>query len=402
MKKKLWSENAKLLSAIETFETKGDIVLDQKLIPYDIQGSLAHVKMLKKIGILSTSELVQLEKGFGEISELLVQNKFVLTMGDEDMHTKIENYLIKHYGNVGKKIHTGRSRNDQVLVALRLYAKDELEKIIKGVQNFIEIFKKFQNEFSLLPMPGYTHMQKAMPSSFGLWSGSFIASLTDDMKILNDACNLINQSPLGSAAGYGVSLPLDRAYTAKLLHFNKVQENAIYCQQSRGKFEAHVLAGLLQVLLTINKFASDVMLFTTQEFAFFKVDEEITTGSSIMPQKRNIDIAELLRSKAHVVLGNYTQIVSLSSNLISGYNRDIQDTKKPFIESLEITLESLHAACVFVENIQPNTKKVSHAMTKDLYATDDALALVLKGENFRDAYKKIKNQYLKGGERNEK
>ena len=144
------------------------------------------------------------------------------------------------------------------------------------------------------------------------------------------------------------------------------------------------------------------MLFTTQEFAFFKVDEEITTGSSIMPQKRNIDIAELLRSKAHVVLGNYTQIVSLSSNLISGYNRDIQDTKKPFIESLEITLESLHAACVFVENIQPNTKKVSHAMTKDLYATDDALALVLKGENFRDAYKKIKNQYLKGGERNEK
>src|SRR3989344_6870093 len=312
------------------------------------------------------------------------------------MHTKIENYLTKNYGDVGKKIHTARSRNDQVLTALRLYSKAEITKIQKEIQSLIEAFKTMQSKYGSIPMPGYTHMQKAMPSTIGLWVGSYIDSLSDDKEMINAAYELIDQSPLGSAAGYGVSIPLDRKFTAEILGFKNVQENPLYCQHSRGKFEAAVLASLTQTLLTINKFASDALLFTTGEFDFFHVAQEITTGSSIMPQKRNLDVAELLRSKVHIVLGNYTQIVSLNSNLISGYNRDIQDSKKPFMESLDITLQSLKVATILVDSITPNKKKLKVSMTNDLFATEQVLKLVLLGDNFRDSYQKIGKKYTKG------
>ncbi len=259
-------------------------------------------------------------------------------------------------------------------------------------------FSVFITNYGSLPMPGYTHMQKAMPSSIALWTESFTAALADDLQLINETYNIIDQSPLGSAAGYGVTLPLDKTYTAKLLNFKKVQENPIYCQQSRGKFEASILAGLVQILLTINKFSTDVLLFTTQEFGFFAATNNITTGSSIMPQKKNLDIAELLRSKVHLVLGNYTKIVSLSANLPSGYQRDFQDSKKPFMESLEITLQSIQATSILVQNIIPNETKLKEAMTEELFATEEALDLVLKGESFRNAYQKIGKKYSEGGE----
>ncbi len=394
---KLWQKDNLILDPIiEAFETKDDLILDQNILPYDVEGSLAHAKMLNKIGILTKDELIKLEKGLTEILNLENNGEFNLQFGDEDIHTKIENYLTEKYGEVGKKIHTLRSRNDQVLTALRLYSKAEIRKIQKVIEELINSFENYNKQYGQISMPGYTHMQKAMPSSIGLWAESFIYSLKDDLNLLSTAYSLIDQSPLGSAAGYGTPIKLDKKYTATLLKFKRVQENPIYCQQSRGKFEAFILSSLIQVLLTINKFASDVMLFSTSEFGFFKASSKITTGSSIMPQKKNLDLAELLRSKVHLVLGNFTQIASLSSNLISGYNRDLQDSKKPLMESLNITQDSLKVTKILLENLTPNPEKLISSMTEELFATEKALKLVLQGQSFRDAYME-----MKGGEKNE-
>lgn len=402
---KLWDKGGvKLDPIIEAFETKDDLLMDQKLIEYDVLASIAHVKMLNKlflIGIISKPELKKLLQGFEGILNLYKKGKFSLKIGDEDMHTKIENYITAKYGEVGKKIHTGRSRNDQVLTAIRLYSKNALESIELELANLQKSFSSFSKKYGSIKMPGYTHMQKAMPSSLGLWAKSFAESLQDDLFLLSTTIKLNDQSPLGSGAGYGVPLNLDREYTAKLLGFYKVQNNPLYCQNSRGKIEAVIIASLISILQTINKFASDVLLFSTGEFNFFKVSEAVTTGSSIMPQKKNVDLAELLRSKVHLVLGNYIQMVSLSSNLISGYNRDLQDTKKPLMESLEITLESLKVTKILLENLTPNKERLEAAMTEDLFATEEALKQVLKGETFRDAYKQVGKKYLKGGDINE-
>ena len=393
---KLWQKNnvelnkqsllSKESKEVEAFETKGDLLMDQKLIPYDIEGSIAHAQMLHKIGILTMAEFKTLEKGLQEILKLWNKGNFKLEIGDEDMHTKIENYLTEKYGEVGKKIHTGRSRNDQVLTALRLYSKSELNQIKEELLKLKGSFEKFSKKYAQVLMPGYTHMQKAMPSSVGMWAESFEDSLSDNLIYLDGVYKLVDQSPLGSGAGYGIPIKIDREFTAKLLGFSKVQENPIYCQHSRLKFEAVILSSLISVLVDINKFASDVLLFTTSEFNFFKVVDELTTGSSIMPQKKNLDVAELLRSKVHLVLGNFVQIVSLGTNLISGYSRDYQDSKKPLVESFEITLDSIKMTKILLENLTPNKKVIMVAMTDELFATEKALKQVLKGKAFRDAY----------------
>lgn len=393
-KNKLWSSNSPLDQIIEAFETEGDLIMDQKLVKYDCLGSLAHAKMLNKIGILTNDELSKIEKGLSEIIKLDQLGKFNLELGDEDIHTKIENFLTNNYGEAGKKIHTGRSRNDQVLTALRLYSKQNLKSIEEQITVLIKSFQKFSRKYGAIAMPGYTHMQKAMPTSVKLWAEAFIESLKDDLVLLKTVYQLNNQSPLGSGAGYGVPLKLDKEFTAKLLGFEKVQQTT-YCQNSRGKIEASTLSCLIGILQTINKFASDVLLFTTSEFNYFKVNEKITTGSSIMPQKKNVDIAELLRSKVHVVLGNYVQLVSLSSNLVSGYNRDVQDSKKPLIESFEITLSSIEITKILLENLTPNKKELQEALSDELFATAKALELVKKGVNFRDAYQKIAKEVTK-------
>lgn len=387
--KKLWQKNWQLDTFIESFETKDDLVSDQKLIKFDVLGSMAHARMLCKIGILSKQELATVTKGLLEILNLARRNNFVLKMGDEDIHTKIENFLTDKYGEIGKKIHTGRSRNDQVLTDLRLFTKEQMLHIWKDIFILIESFYKFAKKYEFVPMPGYTHMQKAMPSSVGMWAGSFTESLFDDLVLFKAAYLVNDRSPLGSAAGYGVSLPLDREYTSKLLGFGAVQINSLYCQNSRGKFEACVVGALHSILLDINKFASDVLLFTTSEFSYFNVAKKLCTGSSIMPQKKNVDVAELLRSKIHIALGHYVQILSLSGNLFSGYNKDLQDTKKPLMENLEVARSSINAAAMLIENLTPQKEYMSRALTSEVFATNKVMDLVLAGMPFREAYNQV-------------
>lgn len=384
--KKLWQKDYKLNETIETFETKGDLLLDQKLVKSDVIGSLAHAMGLEKIGILSEEELLDLKKGLKEILELNHSGKFILQPGEEDIHTKIENYLTDLYGDVGKKIHTGRSRNDQVLTAIRLFTKNQIfsiwEQLLELIKSLIIFSKQHENEIIV----GYTHMQKAMPSTVGMWSSALAEGLLDSIILLKSAYQINNQSPLGSAAGYGIPLEIDRKYTAKLLGFKNVQINSLYCQNSRGKIEGAVLAALIAILQDVNKFATDVLLFTTSEFGFFEVDKQLCSGSSIMPQKKNVDLAELLRSKVHILLGNYSQIISLSSNLMSGYNRDLQDSKKPLFESLEIVHDSLAVATILIKGITINHKKIQKSITSEIFATHYALNLVKQGTLFRDAY----------------
>lgn len=389
---KLWQKNWKLDPAIEAFETRGDLLVDQKLVKFDVLGSIAHIKMLNKKGLLSKEECQKAKKGFLKILKLNENGKFNLEFGDEDIHTKIENFLTENYGEVGKKIHTGRSRNDQVLTVLRLFTKEQSLLVWKGLFKLIESFLTFAKKYEFLPMPGYTHMQKAMPTTVGMWASGFAEGLLDDLTILKTAYQLNNQSPLGSAAGFGIPLPLDREYTAKLLGFSKVQVNSLYCQSSRGKIEALVLASLIAILEDINKFVSDVLLFTTSEFNFFEVVDQLCTGSSLMPQKKNLDVAELLRSKVHLLLGNYVQIISLSSNLISGYNRDLQDTKKPLFESFQIIEESLLVADILINNLYPKKDVLKKSLTPEIFATHGALALVKQGIPFREAYKQSTNK----------
>jgi argininosuccinate lyase len=387
--KKLWQKNWEMDKTIEAFETRGDLQMDQKLAKADVYGSLAHAKMLQKIGIISLDELASAKKGLQKIMLLESYGQFQLEKGDEDVHTKIENYLTKEVGDVGQKIHTGRSRNDQVLTALRLYTKEMLLQIWNAEIKLQNSFLAFVDKFGDVPMPGYTHMQKAMPSTVGMWAASFTESIADDLEALEFAYSLNDKSPLGSAAGYGVPLSLDRPYTAKLLGFSKVQISPIYCQNSRGKVEASILSALNSALLTINKFASDILFFTTSECNYFEVKNELCSGSSIMPQKKNVDIAELLRSKANIMTGNYVSMAGISSNLISGYNRDLQDTKKILIESLELALESVLVADILINNISPNIENLEKALTPEIFATHSALSLVEKGVMFRQAYQTV-------------
>lgn len=387
--KKLWQKNWEMDKIIETFETRGDLLMDQKLAKADVCGSMAQAMMLQKIGIISDDELLGVKKGLMKIMLLESYGQFQLEVGDEDIHTKIENFLTKEVGDVGQKIHTGRSRNDQVLTALRLYTKEMLLKIWQAEINLQKSFLKFADKFKNVPMPGYTHMQKAMPSTVGMWMAGFAESISDDIAALELAYAINDKSPLGSAAGYGVPLILDRQYTAELLGFSKVQISPIYCQNSRGKIEATILSSLNSALLTINKFASDILFFTTSECSYFDVKNELCSGSSIMPQKKNVDIAELLRSKANIITGNYVSMVGISSNLISGYNRDIQDTKKILIESLELALESVLVTDILVNNINPNIENLEKALTPEIFATHSALSLVEEGVMFRQAYQTV-------------
>lgn len=382
--KKLWQKNWTLNQSVEFFETKSDVEFDHYLLKWDVLASYVHALGVQKIGFLKKEDISQLKKGFQQILELGNKNKFNLELGDEDIHTKIENFLTSACGESGKKIHTGRSRNDQVLTALRLFTKEQLLEIWSEVLELIKVFNHFAQKYEYAPLVGYTHMQPAMPSSFGLWAGAFSEGFLDNLQILQTAYDLNDQSPLGSAVGYGVPLPLDRSFTAEQLGFAKVQINPLYCQNSRAKIEANVLAALNSILFDINRFASDVMLFTTAEFNFLKVSVELYSGSSIMPQKQNLDLAELLRSKVHVNLGNYVQILSLSTNLISGYNRDIQDSKKPLIESLLLTKDCLKMMQLLVKNLSP--VDINSKLPSEVFTTHYALSLLKQGLPFREAY----------------
>ncbi len=387
--KKLWQKNYQLDKAVEEYSSEENVVLDNKLLIYDVLGSMAHAAMLNKIGILSHKEYLKLKKCLLEILSLVESGSFKVEFGDEDVHTKIENYLTEKLGDLGKKIHTGRSRNDQVAVDLRLYTKDKLLNVTKLSLKLVDSFLAFAKKYEMIPMVGYTHMQKAMPSTVGLWAASFAESLLDDLKALKTAYELNDQSPLGSGAAYGVSLPLNRKMTTQLLGFSQVQNNSLYCQASRPKSHLVVVQALVQIMLTLSRFAQDLLLFTTSEYDYFLVSQELCTGSSIMPQKKNLDIMELVRAKTHTVIQYGQVIASLSAGLPSGYNADFAETKGPFMAAIETTEKSLDITNLTINSISPKVNNLIKACTPEIMATHTAYQLVKNGLPFREAYQKV-------------
>jgi argininosuccinate lyase len=385
---KLWQKGYQVHASVERFQAAQNSLLDMRLVRHDVWGSLAHVAMLHRIGILSESEHQALHAALCSILELEAAGEFTVLPSDEDVHTSIENYLAAHTGAAGKKIHMARSRNDQVLVDLRLYGKEQLHGIGQALCRLVGAFLERARTYADVPMPGYTHMQRAMLSSVGLWTASFAESLLDDEQLLAAAYALNDQSPLGSAAGYGVPLPIDRQYTADLLGFARVQQNVIYVQNGRGKIEAAIVQALSQLMLDLSKFAQDMLLFTTVEYGFFQVPQELCTGSSIMPQKRNLDIMELVRARTQTVFALQQQILGIVSGLPSGYNMDYQETKRPFMEAFDIVKDSLEICTLVVQGISVNTEKLLAACSFELFATDRAYELALSSNlPFRDAYR---------------
>ncbi len=387
---RLWHKGKELDKEVQGFTVGNDYIFDLKLVRHDCVASIAHAKMLNKIGLLKKDELEKLEEGFNEIIDLDKEGRFEIRQEDEDCHTAIENYLTEKYGEAGKKIHTGRSRNDQVITALKLYMKEELGEVKTLVNSFcIELKNLAKNEAKI---PGFTHMRKAMPSSVNLWALGFIDSLNSDMILVDAAIDFLDSNPLGSAAGYGTSLGLDREYTTKLLGFSRIQETTAV-QMSRGKNESVAVFALLSVMQDLGKLSSDLILFSMPEFGYFELPEEFCTGSSIMPQKKNPDVLELIRAKSKITQAKLNEILSVIQGMPSGYHRDFQLTKIPMIESFEIAKISLLIMTKLTGNLKVNEENCEKAMTKELYAADEAYSLVKKGISFRDAYKEIGKKY---------
>ncbi len=390
---KLWDKNYSLNKQIEEFTVGEDYTLDQKLVKYDCMASIAHVQMLGKIGVLTKDETQKLVEELNQIISLDAKGDFKILKEQEDCHTAIENLLTKKLGDLGKKIHTARSRNDQVLTALRLYYKNELNDCKKLIDELNKSISDFVKEYGQIKLPGYTHTRKAMPSSITLWGNAWIDSMLDNLKVLNLALELIDQSPLGTGAGYGVPLEIDRKFTSELLIFKKLQENPVYTQHSRGKFESTLVHALTQIMFDINKIATDLIIFSLPEMGYFELPKEFCTGSSIMPQKQNPDVLELLRAKYHVVVSYELQIKSMMSNLISGYHRDLQLTKEPTMKSLEITRQCLSVMRLIFENLKVDEERCRQALTEDIYATAEVYELVKQGVPFREAYKTVSKKY---------
>ena len=385
---KLWQKGYQLNDQVGRFEAAQNSLLDERLTRHDVWGTLAHIAMLTKIGVLTETEYSVLKGELCNILELEADHAFTITLQDEDVHTCIENYLVAKTGSVGKKIHMARSRNDQVLVDLRLYGKEQLHGVASKLCNLCLALVELAESHTDVPMPGYTHMQRAMLSSVGLWASSFAEALLDDEKLLSTVYQLNDQSPLGSAAGYGVPIAIDRQYCADLLGFSHVQNNVIYVQNSRGKIEAAIVQALTQIMLDLSKLAQDILLFTTVEYGFFHIPQELCTGSSIMPQKRNLGVMELVRARTQTMLAIQQQILGIISGLPSGYNMDYQETKRPFIEALDLVQESLEICTLVVSELEVNVEHLIAACTFELFAADRAYELAISSNlPFRDAYR---------------
>lgn len=386
---KLWEKGYELNKVVEDFMTGDDPILDLKIAKYDCIASIAHAKMLTSIKIISDTECMQLVTLLNELLIKIENNQFSIENSQEDVHTAIENYLISRLGDTGKKIHTARSRNDQVLTALRLYSKDELKSTINKLTNTLEVLHNFADQNRDIPYVGRTHFQKAMPASLGLWMGAIIESLLDDAQLLSDAYKLIDQCPLGSAASYGVAISIDRQLSSDLLNFAKVQNNVLYANNSRGKFESIIIHALSQVMLDLAKLSTDVILFSTPEMGYLNLPLEFCSGSSLMPNKCNPDPFELIRAKSAAVLANLWQTIEVTRALPSGYNRDFQETKRPLFDSFDIVGKSLDVISIIMAKVTANKDKCLAAFSSEVFATDYALQLVEQGVPFRDAYKQV-------------
>ncbi len=398
---KLWQKGYSPHATVERYEAAQNSALDMRLIRADVWGSLAHAAMLRQLDILNEEEHTALYEALCQILQLERSGEFTIEPSDEDVHTSIENYLASRVGATGKKIHTARSRNDQVLVDLRLYGKERLHAISEKLFALCTALLAFAEHHEQLPMPGYTHMQRGMLSSVGLWAANFAEALLDDEHLLTAAYDVNDQSPLGSAAGYGVPLEIDRQLVADQLGFARVQNNVLYAQNSRGKIEAALVQAFTQIMLDLSKLAQDTLLFTTTEYGFFKVPQELCAGSSIMPQKRNLDVMELVRARAQTMLALQQQILGVLTGLPSGYNMDYQETKRPFFEALDLVEESLEICALVVNNLQVDKERLLEACTFELFATDRAYKLVTEAKlPFRDAYRIVGAEVLAQLDRN--
>ena len=388
---KIWNQNSKdKNSAIDYFLSGEDIVLDQELFLYDIEASIAHAHELQNINILTKAEAKKIVASLKNLAKLFQAKKFKLTTKYEDCHSAIEDYLTKELGSVGKKIHTGRSRNDQVMVAMRLYARSKLDDIqllnLQIAKSFFDQAEKHSSD----PMPGYTHLQRAMPSTWGLWFGAFAESFLDNIDLISNIQSWMNINPLGSAAGYGVNLPIQRDISTKELSFKRKQLNSLYVQNSRGKFELELVGSLKQPMLDVRKFSWDMSIFLAQEFSLLGIASKYSTGSSIMPNKSNPDVIELMRGNYAVLAGHYSELESLIS-LPSGYHRDLQLTKRSLIHSIHCVSKTLALLPDLISSIKVNLQRSSEFIDQDMMMTDQAYELVQSGLPFREAYLKVKS-----------
>ena len=393
---KLWDKGTTVNELIEKFTVGKDRELDLYLAKFDVLGSLAHAKMLQSINLLTESELVELQAELITIYQVIERGDFLIEEGVEDVHSQVELMLTRKLGDTGKKIHSGRSRNDQVLLDLKLFTRSEIQKLVIAVNELFEklMVKAEANKQYL--MPGYTHLQVAMPSSFGLWFSAYAESLVDDLVLLQAAYKITNQNPLGSAAGYGSSFPLDRQMTTDLLGFDSMNYNVIYAQMGRGKMEKTVAFALSSVAATISKFAFDVCLFMSQNFGFVALPDELTTGSSIMPHKKNPDVFELVRSHCNKIQAIPYQISLMINNLPSGYFRDLQILKEVFIPSFHELLDCISIAGFAIDNMTVNTNLLADDRYKYVFSVEDVNNLVQQGIPFRDAYKMVGGQINSG------
>lgn len=389
MAAKLWEKNVQMTAEIERFTVGRDREMDLYLAKHDVLGSMAHTTMLETIGLLTAQELEQILAELKNIYATAERGEFVIEDGVEDVHSQVELMLTRRLGDVGKKIHSGRSRNDQVLLDLKLFTRTQLHEIVEEVYNLFEELIVQSNRYKDVLMPGYTHLQIAMPSSFGLWFGAYAESLADDMLFLQAAYRLCNRNPLGSAAGYGSSFPLNRALTTQLLGFDSMNYNVVYAQMGRGKMERNVAFALASIAGTIAKLAFDACMFNSQNFGFVKLPADCTTGSSIMPHKKNPDVFELTRAKCNKIQSLPQQVMLIMNNLPSGYFRDLQIIKEVFLPAFQELKDCLQMTAYIVNRIEVNEHILDDPKYDFIFSVEEVNRLAASGMPFRDAYKKV-------------
>ncbi|MEP7107846.1 MAG: argininosuccinate lyase [Ferruginibacter sp.] len=393
---KLWQKDLISLQSVEKFTIGNDPELDIYLAPFDVLGSLAHTKMLESVGLLTKEELSLLEVELKNIYQIILQGGFSLDEGVEDIHSQIELLLTRKLGDVGKKIHSARSRNDQVLVDLKLFLRSEIEHLVTTVKELFDLLIKQSERYKDDLLPGYTHLQLAMPSSFGLWFGAYAESLVDDLITLQAAYEVVNKNPLGSAAGYGSSFPINRKMTTELLGFEDLNYNVVYAQMGRGKTERIVASALANIAATLSRLSMDACLYLNQNFGFISFPDELTTGSSIMPHKKNPDTFELIRSHCNRIQALPNEIILMTTNLPSGYQRDLQLLKEHIIPAFENLKASIQMACLMLSNIQVKKDLLKDEKYKYLFSVEEVNKLVLRGIPFRDAYNMVRRDIEAG------
>ena len=399
---KLWDKNIEINKEIERFTVGRDREMDLYLAPYDVLGSIAHITMLEQIGLLEKEELTRLTAELKAIYARCKCGEFVIEDGVEDVHSQVELLLTRKLGDIGKKIHSGRSRNDQVLLDVKLFIRHRLKGVVEAVTELFDALQQKSEQYKTVLMPGYTHLQIAMPSSFGLWFGAYAESLTDDMLFLQAAYKQANRNPLGSAAGYGSSFPLNRTLTTRLLGFDSMTYNVVYAQMGRGKTERNVAFALASVAATLSKLAFDACLFNSQNFSFVKLPDSCTTGSSIMPHKKNPDVFELIRAKSNKLQALPEQIMLVINNLPSGYFRDLQIIKEVFLPAFDELEDCLRMTTYIIQRMEVNAHILDNSMYDPIFSVEEVNRLSAEGVPFRDAYKQVALQIAQGTYRADK